>query len=102
MYRFFFKNIIFNDLFVLNLLNVASRYIFKCERAAKVENGEEYLVFWMIRSFFGVCSLFNWKIGEFQLVMPKFSAFSGAKSNGRYIFQLLRSLKDTGRYISQL
>jgi len=59
MYRYFFKNIIFNDLFVLNLLNVANRYIFKSERAAKVENGEEYLVFWMSRSFFGVCSLFN-------------------------------------------
>ena len=59
MYCYFLKNVTFNEPFVLNLLNVANRYIFKSERAAKVENGEEYLVFWMIRSFFGVCSLFN-------------------------------------------
>ena len=42
------------------------------------------------------------KIGEFQLAMSKFSAFSGAKSNRHYMFQLFRSLEVTGHYISQL
>ena len=41
------KNVTFNNPFVLNWLNVANRYIFKCERAAKAEYGGEYLVFWM-------------------------------------------------------
>jgi len=45
MYRDFFKNVTFNDPFVLNLLNVANRYLFKIER--KVENGGEYLAFLM-------------------------------------------------------
>ena len=35
----FLKNVTFNDTFVLNSLNVANLYIFKCERAAKVEKG---------------------------------------------------------------
>ena len=39
MYRYFKKNVTFNNPFVLNLLNVENCYIFKCERAAKVENG---------------------------------------------------------------
>ena len=39
------------------------------------------------------------KISKFQLITSKFSAF---KSNGRYNFQLFRSLKVTGRDISQL
>jgi len=33
------------------------------------------------------------KIGEFQLVTSKFSAFSGVKRNGSYIFQLFRCVK---------
>ena len=36
-----FLNVTFNDPFVLNSLNVANLYIFKCERATKVENGGE-------------------------------------------------------------
>ena len=35
--------VIFNDLFVLNSLNVANLYIFKCERAQKMKMGGEYL-----------------------------------------------------------
>ena len=34
---YFFLNVTFNNPFVLNALNVANRYIFKCERASKVE-----------------------------------------------------------------
>jgi len=45
---------------------------------------------------------FTEKIGEFHLVTFKFSAFSGIKSNGHYIFQLFRLLEVMGRYISQL
>ena len=48
------KNDTFN-LFVLKLLNVANLYIFKCKRAAKVENGGgEYLFVDELGSFFGV------------------------------------------------
>ena len=36
MYRYFLKNVTFNDPFVFNSLNVANHYIFKFERAAKV------------------------------------------------------------------
>ena len=39
MYRYFLKNVTFNDPFVLNLLNVANCYIFKCQSVIKVKNG---------------------------------------------------------------
>ena len=45
MYCYFFLNVTFNNLFDLNLLNVANGYILKCERATKFENGGEYLFF---------------------------------------------------------
>ena len=37
MYRYFKKNVTFNDPFVLNLLNVGN--IFKCQSVIKVKNG---------------------------------------------------------------
>ena len=40
-----------------------------------------------------------WKICEFQLITLKFSAFSGVKITGHYIFQLLKSLEVTGHYL---
>ena len=95
MYHYFFLNVTFNNLFVLNTWNVANRYIFKCKRAAKGENGGENMVF---KNEFGPFLVFIpcWteKIWKFQLITSKFSAFqalkvTGIKSNGRYIFQLL-------------
>ena len=43
----FVLNVTFNDLFDFKVLNVASRYIFKCQSDIKVKNGGEYLVFLM-------------------------------------------------------
>jgi len=34
------KNVSFNNLFVLNSLNVANGYIFKCQNVIKVKKGE--------------------------------------------------------------
>ena len=89
MYCYFKKNVTFNDPFVLNSLNVVNRYIFKCERAAKVENGGEYLVILdELGPFWCLLPVKLKKISQFQLVTSKFSAFSGATTNGHYISQL--------------
>ena len=60
----FFKNFTFNDPFILNLLNVANLYIFKCQSVIKVKNGGK------IPGFHDKLAHFWWfteKNGKFQL-----------------------------------
>ena len=78
MYRYFKKIITFNEMVVLNSLNVPNQYIFKCERATKIENCGEYLVFFdELCPFLVFIPCLTEKIGKFQLVTSKFSAFLG-------------------------
>jgi len=90
MYRYFWKNVTFNDLFVLNSLNVANCYIFKCQ---KVKNGGGIPGFLDELGPFLVVYWKNWWITAHYSKM--FSFF------GRYIFQLFSTLKVMGRYIFQ-
>ena len=93
MYRYFTKNVTFNEPFVLFTLNISNHYIFKCESASKVENGGEYLdFFYELGPFLVFITCFTEKISKLQIVTSKFSAFLGVKRNGRYIFQLFRSI----------
>ena len=87
-------------MFVLNVLNVANCYFFKCKSVIKVKN-------WVgkIHSFLDELGPFWWfaeKIGKFRLLTLKFSAFLGVKSNRHYIFQFLEEVKVMGRYIFKL
>ena len=83
MYRYYKKNVTFNEPLVLNSLNVPNRYIFNCERASKVESGGNSWFFDEFGPFLVFIPCLTEKIGKFQLVTSKFSALSGIKSNGR-------------------
>ena len=86
-----FWNITFNNPFVLNVLNVANCYFFKCERVKKLKKLGKIPDF--------LDELGSEKIGKFLFVTLNFSAFSGINSNEHYIFQLLEECKVTKRNI---
>jgi len=88
IYPYFKKNFTYNDPFVLNLLNVANRYIFKCERAAKVENGGNTCFFHELGPFLVFIPWFPEKICKFQLIISKFSAFLGVTFSAVRLFEV--------------
>ena len=74
----------------MNSLNVPNRYIFKCERAAKVENGGEYLFFFdELGPFFVFIPYLTEKISKFQIVMSNFQLLQALKVTGVTFFSCL-------------